>query len=82
MAGRIEWREGQYGSHEGWVNGKLRLVNINYAVSRSDPNWNVKTTLPIRVPAGQAGSNDLDEAKRMAETLVARFLKTIGARWV
>jgi hypothetical protein len=75
---RIVWRSGRHGGHYGKVNGKLELVSVQHSVNRSDPAWTVNTPLPISTPADLRGSDDLEEAKDMAEELVRRFLRTMG----
>lgn len=82
--GKIVWRErrgtGMAGA-DGLANGKLIVVSIGFHVGANDPDWVVRTGLPCKVPDDLRGSNDAEEAKRMAEKLVARFMKTAGASW-
>lgn len=80
---RIAWKEGRYSSYYGFA-GKTEVVSVHWRMERNGTNWVVRTgnSIGLPIPDDLKGSDDLSEAKRMAEEAVTRWLASIGARWV
>lgn len=78
---RIEWIEGQYGSHYGSVNG-LRFFTISYTSQRgADKPYLLRTSLPIKLAEHRIASASREAAKYNAEQVLNSFIKHLGARW-
>jgi len=78
--GNVIWAQGRYGGRAG-TSGKLSLVSVAHSTQRSGPVYIVETTLPITIPPDLRGADTAEEAQVLAERLLLRFLRTIGARW-
>ena len=80
MGKHLIWKPGRYSAFYCYA-GRMEAVSVQWRTVRSGPDWVVRTELSGGVPEDLKGSNDPEEAKEMAETLVDRWLESIGAQW-
>lgn len=76
--GRLTWKKSMCASERGY-GGRLNLFTVSYGTRRQEAMYSLSTSLPLKSSRLGQHYADADEAKAMAEKLLAAFIKEVTA---